>query len=136
MKRTVARNRKEQAWLQEEEDSERVWTVLIPETIKPAAQEKTKVVEKIVEKVVEKPVEQKVKLSKIGPREDQPRKQFDEDSLAELAESIKQFGVIQPLVVQEKNGFYEIIAGELPLARSQDGRLKRSSGYYQEIHGS
>ena len=85
---------------------------LIPETIKPASQEKTKVVEKIVEKVVEKPVEQKVKLSKIGPREDQPRKQFDEDSLAELAESIKQFGVIQPLVVQEKNGFYEIIAGE------------------------
>ena len=77
---------------------------LIPETIKPAPQEKTK--------VVEKPVEQKVKLSKIGPREDQPRKQFDEDSLAELAESIKQFGVIQPLVVQEKNGFYEIIAGE------------------------
>ena len=62
--------------------------------------------------MVEKPVEQKVKLSKIGPREDQPRKQFDEDSLAELAESIKQFGVIQPLVVQEKNGFYEIIAGE------------------------
>ena len=39
---------------------------LIPETIKPAPQEKTKVVEKIVEKVVEKPVEQKVKLSKIG----------------------------------------------------------------------
>ncbi len=81
---------------------------LIPETIKPISQEKTKVVEKIVEK----PVEQKVKISKIGPREDQPRKQFDEDSLTELAESIKQFGIIQPLVVQEKNGFYEIIAGE------------------------
>lgn len=81
---------------------------LIPETIKPAPQEKTKV----VEKVVEKPVEKKVKISKVGPRKDQPRKQFDEDSLAELAESIKQFGIIQPLVVQEKNGFYEIIAGE------------------------
>ena len=81
---------------------------LIPETIKPTPQEKTKVVEKIVEK----PIEMKVKLSKIGPREDQPRKQFDEDALAELAESIKQVGIIQPLVVQEKNGFYEIIAGE------------------------
>lgn len=81
---------------------------LIPETIKPVTQEKTKVVEKIVEK----PVEQKIKISKIGPREDQPRKQFDEDSLTELAESIKQFGIIQPLVVQERNGFYEIIAGE------------------------
>ena len=43
---------------------------LIPETIKPTPQEKTKVVEKIVEK----PIEMKVKLSKIGPREDQPRK--------------------------------------------------------------
>lgn len=85
---------------------------LIPETIKPTPQEKTKVVEKVVEKIVEKPIEMKVKLSKIGPREDQPRKQFDEDSLAELAESIKQVGIIQPLVVQEKNGFYEIIAGE------------------------
>lgn len=81
---------------------------LIPETIKPVTQEKTKVVEKIVEK----PVEQKIKISKIGPREDQPRKQFDEDSLTELAESIKQFGIIQPLVVQERNDFYEIIAGE------------------------
>ena len=85
---------------------------LIPETIKATPQEKTKVVEKVVEKIVEKPIEMKVKLSKIGPREDQPRKQFDEDALAELAESIKQVGIIQPLVVQEKNGFYEIIAGE------------------------
>lgn len=54
----------------------------------------------------------KVKISKVGPNKDQPRKQFDEDSLMELADSIKQFGIIQPLVVQEKNGFYEIIAGE------------------------
>ena len=81
---------------------------LIPETIKTTVPEKTK----IVEKIVEKPVEMKVKISKVGPNKDQPRKQFDEDALMELAESIKQFGVIQPLIVQEKNGFYEIIAGE------------------------
>lgn len=81
---------------------------LIPETIKPAPQEKTK----IVEKIVEKPVEMKVKISKVGPNKEQPRKQFDEDALMELADSIKQFGVIQPIIVQEKNGFYEIIAGE------------------------
>ncbi len=81
---------------------------LIPETIKPAPQEKTKVVEKIVEK----PVEMKVKISKVGPNKEQPRKQFDEDALMELADSIKQFGVIQPIIVQEKNGFYEIIAGD------------------------
>ena len=53
-----------------------------------------------------------VKLSLVEPNREQPRKHFDEDGLLELAESIKQFGVIQPLVVQEKNGFYEIIAGE------------------------
>lgn len=81
---------------------------LIPETIKATPSEKTK----IVEKVVEKPVEQKVKISKVGPNKDQPRKQFDEDALMELADSIKQYGIIQPLIVQEKNGFYEIIAGE------------------------
>lgn len=81
---------------------------LIPDTIKTSVPEKTK----IVEKVVEKPVELKVKISKVGPNKDQPRKQFDEDALMELADSIKQFGVIQPLIVQEKNGFYEIIAGE------------------------
>ena len=85
---------------------------LIPETIKTTAPDKTKLVEKVVEKVVEKPVELKVKISKVGPNKDQPRKQFDEDALVELADSIKQFGIIQPLIVQEKNGFYEIIAGE------------------------
>ena len=75
-------------------------------------QGKEKIVEKVVEKIVEKPVELKVKISKVGPNKEQPRKQFDEDALMELADSIKQFGIIQPLVVQEKNGFYEIIAGE------------------------
>ena len=88
---------------------------LIPNTKpKPSAQKEVKevVVEKIVEKVVEKPVEMKVKISKVGPNKEQPRKQFDEDALMELADSIKQFGVLQPLLVQEKNGFYEIIAGE------------------------
>lgn len=53
-----------------------------------------------------------VKISKVEPNREQPRKQFDEDSLLELAESIKQFGVLQPLLVLNKNGYYEIIAGE------------------------
>ncbi len=85
---------------------------LIPENTKTVSSEKTKVVEKVVEKIVEKPVELKVKISKVGPNKEQPRKHFDEDALMELADSIKQYGIIQPLVVQEKNGFYEIIAGE------------------------
>ena len=53
-----------------------------------------------------------VLLSKIEPNREQPRKNFDEDALQELADSIKQFGIIQPLIVQQKDGYYEIIAGE------------------------
>ena len=53
-----------------------------------------------------------VKISKVEPNREQPRKQFDEDSLLELSESIKQFGVLQPLLVLNKNDYYEIIAGE------------------------
>lgn len=71
-----------------------------------------KIVEKVVEKIVEKPVEQKLKVSSIEPNSSQPRKNFDEDSLNELAESIKKFGVLQPLLVQKKDDHYEIIAGE------------------------
>jgi ParB family chromosome partitioning protein len=51
-------------------------------------------------------------ISKVEPNREQPRKKFDEDSLLELAESIKQFGVLQPLLVQERDDYYEIIAGE------------------------
>ena len=43
-----------------------------------------------------------VKIAQVEPSRKQPRKQFDEDALLELAESIKQFGVLQPLLVQEK----------------------------------
>lgn len=73
---------------------------------------KTEIVEKIVEKVVEKPIELKVKINEVEPNREQPRKKFDEDALVELSESIKQFGVLQPLLVQKKNDYYEIIAGE------------------------
>ena len=71
---------------------------------------KTEIVEKIVEKIVHE--EQMMKLNKIEPNREQPRKNFDEDALVELADSIKQFGIIQPLIVQKKDDYYEIIAGE------------------------
>lgn len=71
-----------------------------------------KVVEKIVEKVVEKKAETFVKISMVGPNKEQPRKEFEEDALLELADSIKQFGVLQPILVKKKDDFYEIIAGE------------------------
>lgn len=74
---------------------------------------------------VEKPVEPKVEIkadgengavlmniNKVEPNREQPRKKFDEDALLELSESIKQFGVLQPLLVTERKDYYEIIAGE------------------------
>lgn len=53
-----------------------------------------------------------VKISKVEPNKEQPRKNFDEDALLELSESLKQYGVLQPLLVQDKKDYYEIIAGE------------------------
>lgn len=53
-----------------------------------------------------------VSINEIEPNKDQPRKNFDEDTLAELTESIKQFGVIQPLLLKKRENYYEIVAGE------------------------
>ncbi len=54
-----------------------------------------------------------LRLSSIEPNKDQPRKQFDEDALMELADSIRQHGVIQPLLVRPlDNGMYQLVAGE------------------------
>lgn len=53
-----------------------------------------------------------MKLSMIEPNREQPRKKFDEDALQELADSIKQYGVLQPLLVSDKKDYYEIVAGE------------------------
>ena len=68
--------------------------------------------EEVKEVVVKEPGEMKVRLSQIEPNREQPRKVFDEDALIELSESIKQYGVLQPLLVQKKDKYYEIIAGE------------------------
>ena len=73
---------------------------------------KEKVVTKTVTKTVTKEVEKKLPLSEIEPNKGQPRRNFDEDALNELADSIKQFGVIEPIIVVKKGKYYEIIAGE------------------------
>ena len=75
-------------------------------------QDTVKVVEKVVEKIVEKPADLYVKISEVEPNREQPRKYFDEDALLELADSIRQFGILQPLLVKKKEDYYEIIAGE------------------------
>ena len=53
-----------------------------------------------------------MKITKVEPNREQPRKNFDEDALQELADSIKQFGLLQPILVQDRKDYYEIIAGE------------------------
>ena len=53
-----------------------------------------------------------VKISKVEPNREQTRKKFDEDALLELSESIKMYGVLQPLLVSDKKDYYEIVAGE------------------------
>lgn len=53
-----------------------------------------------------------VKITKVEPNREQPRKAFDEDALQELSDSIKQFGLLQPILVQDRKTYYEIIAGE------------------------
>ena len=63
-------------------------------------------------KTIVKKEEVKLRISEVEPNRDQPRKKFDEDALLELADSIRQFGVLQPLLVQKRDGYYEIIAGE------------------------
>ena len=55
---------------------------------------------------------QMLRLSQVDPNRSQPRRIFEEDALDELADSIRQFGVLQPILVQKKDGRYEIIAGE------------------------
>lgn len=56
--------------------------------------------------------ERMMKINMVEPNREQPRKNFEEDALLELADSIKQFGVLQPLLVRKRKDYFEIIAGE------------------------
>ena len=89
--------------------------------------------EKMEEKLTEKKAEVFVKLSQVEPNKSQPRKNFNEDSLIELSESIKQFGVIQPLIVQKKDDYYEIIAGERRWRAAKLAGLKEIPVIIREI---
>lgn len=75
-------------------------TLISAEAVKPMMKEETGQAETLV------------KITKVEPNREQPRKTFDEDTLQELADSIKQFGLLQPILVQDRKDYYEIIAGE------------------------
>ena len=65
-----------------------------------------------------------LKIIDIEPNREQPRKFFDEESISELSESIKMYGVIQPIVVSKKEGYYAIIAGERRWRAAKQAGLK------------
>lgn len=81
------------------------------EDVSPKASKQTKT-DAVTKTEVVKKVEQTLNINRIEPNKNQPRKEFNEDALQELADSIKQFGVIEPLVVVKRKGYYELIAGE------------------------
>ena len=64
------------------------------------------------EQVKENDTLKNLKITEVEPNRDQPRKRFDQEALEELAQSIKEYGLIQPIVVSKKDGYYSIVAGE------------------------
>lgn len=91
----------------------------------PPSTEEKKSSEKVNSSLVsETDKETLVNITKIEPNRTQPRKNFDEDALQELSDSIKQFGVIQPLIVQDRKDHYEIIAGERRWRAAKKAGLK------------
>ncbi len=78
----------------------------------------------IDEEIQDKEVIEKLKITEVEPNRNQPRKNFDEEALDELAESIKRYGVIQPIIVVKKEDYYEIVAGERRWRASKKAGLK------------
>ena len=73
-----------------------------------------------------------LKLDLVQPNKEQPRKTFDEEKINELAESVKNYGVLQPLLVQKKGSFYEIIAGERRWRAAKAAGLKEVPAVLKE----
>jgi len=97
--------------------------------------EELKVVEKIVEKVVEIPSENavvEIEIGLIDNNPNQPRKNFDEKALKELAQSIKEHGVIQPILLQKNGERYIIVAGERRYRASRIAGLKKIPSIIKE----
>ena len=85
---------------------------LIPNALGETKTKKEIAVKSKTETTEEKEPQILVKITKVEPNREQPRKNFNEDALQELADSIKQFGLLQPILVQDRKDYYEIIAGE------------------------
>lgn len=97
---------------------------LIPSAIGSEVSKNTSTKSKQEKKEEKKEGETFVNITKVEPNREQPRKNFDEDALEELAESIKQFGLLQPILVQDRKTYYEIIAGERRWRAAKKAGLK------------
>ncbi len=84
------------------------------------------------EKMQENDVLKNLKINEVEPNRDQPRKRFDQESLEELAESIKEYGLIQPIIVTKKENYYSIIAGERRWRASKIAGLKEIPAIIRE----
>lgn len=86
----------------------------------------------IDEEIRDNEVIEKLKITEVEPNRNQPRKNFDEEALDELAESIKRYGVIQPIIVVKKEDYYEIVAGERRWRASKKAGLKEIPAIIRE----
>ncbi|MCI8353350.1 MAG: ParB/RepB/Spo0J family partition protein [Clostridia bacterium] len=86
----------------------------------------------IDEEIRDNEVIEKLKITEVEPNRNQPRKNFDEEALEELAESIKRYGVIQPIIVVKKEDYYEIVAGERRWRASKKAGLKEIPAIIRE----
>lgn len=95
----------------------------------------TEIKEEKDNELLETEVEGKIlnlKINEVEPNRDQPRKSFNEESLEELAESIKEYGLIQPIIVTKENGYYAIVAGERRWRACKKAGLKEIAAIVRE----
>lgn len=92
---------------------------MIPEKVEKIKPETSKMQEENVSR------ETLININEIEPNKDQPRKNFDEDTIQELADSIKQYGIIQPLILQKRDNYYVIVAGERRWRAAKVAGLKK-----------
>lgn len=88
--------------------------------------------ENIVDEIKEGEAILKIDINEVEPNKEQPRKRFDEEAIEELSESIKRYGLIQPIIVTKKDGYYEIIAGERRWRACKKAGLKEVSVIVRE----
>ena len=85
-----------------------------------------------VEDTIEGEIVRTLKITEVEPNRNQPRKQFDEEALEELSDSIKRYGLIQPIVVTQKEGYYQIVAGERRWSASKKAGLSTIQAIVRE----